>query len=152
VEWARRYRLRLTPGAERLIKVARRAGLHTLLATGGFGVLARRLQERLRIDTVAANELAISRGRLTGTVSGPASDPSRIVDGQGKARALQQVCASLGCTADRAIVIGDGANDLPMLQLAGLSVAFHAKLKVRGPAMQRLDHCGLDGVLSWFGS
>jgi phosphoserine phosphatase len=152
VQWARRHRLRLTPGAGRLIKVARHAGLHILLATGGFGIMARRLQERLLIDTVAANELGMSRGRLTGTVSGPAGDPASIVDAQGKARALQQVCARLGCTTREAIAIGDGANDLPMLQLAGLSVAFHAKPRVRSLAMQRLDHCGLDGVLTWFGS
>lgn len=150
VQWARRYRLRLSPGAARLVRVARHSGLHTMLVTGGFGVMARRLQERLRIDTIAANELGISRGRLTGTVSGPAGDPTTIVDAQGKALALQQVCARLGCSTAHAIAIGDGANDLPMLQLAGLSVAFHAKPKVRGLAMQRLDYCGLDGVLPWF--
>lgn len=151
VAWVGQHRLRLSPGAARLVAVAHRAGLHTLLVTGGFGILARRLQRRLRIGSVAANELGLRAGRLTGTVSGPPGDPATIIDAAGKARALAQACERLGCSPARAIAIGDGANDVPMLQLAGLSVAWHAKPVARAAAGQRLDHCGLDGVLAWFG-
>jgi phosphoserine phosphatase len=132
--------------------VAHRAGLQTLLVTGGFGVLARRLQRRLRIGSVVANELGMRGGRLTGSVSGPFWDVSTIVDADGKARALLQACERLGCGAGRAIAIGDGANDAPMLRHAGLSVAWRAKPVARAAARLCLDHSGLDGVLSWFGA
>jgi phosphoserine phosphatase len=143
-------RLRLSPGAERLIGAARRAGLRTLLATGGFGFFARILQRRLGIDVVCANELDLRDGRLTGVVQGPEPNPERLVDAQGKAAALQRACDDIGCTARQAIALGDGANDLPMLALAGVGVAYHAKPKVQESTQYRLNYCGLDGVLEWF--
>jgi phosphoserine phosphatase len=140
----------LSPGAERLLGVARQAGLRTLLVTGGFGFFARILQKRLRIDTVCANEVELADGRLTGAVRGPAASPDQLVDASAKAAALQRACDQIGCSTQQAIAIGDGANDLPMLALAGVGVAYHAKPKVRGAAAYTLDYCGLDGVLEWF--
>jgi phosphoserine phosphatase len=141
-------RLRLSPGAERLVAECRKAGLRTLLVTGGFELFASRLQQRLGLDFVRANHLVVEGGRLTGEVTGPAG--AEIVDGDGKAQALREACASLGCATERAIAIGDGANDLKMLHLAGLSVAYRAKPVVQQQASQALDHSPLDGVLEWF--
>jgi phosphoserine phosphatase len=143
-------RMRLTPGAERLLGTARRAGLATLLVTGGFGFFARILQRQLGIDTVQANELQIEGGKLTGIVHGPDANPDRLIDAQGKAEALAQACAAAGCSTRQAIALGDGANDVPMLKLAGIGVAYHAKPPVRESAAYRLDYSGLDGVLEWF--
>jgi phosphoserine phosphatase len=143
-------RMQLSPGAERLIGAVQRAGLRTLLVTGGFGYFARILQRRLGVDEVCANELEVRDGRLTGTVWGPEPDRDRVVDAQGKVAALQRVCDDIGCTARQAIAIGDGANDLPMLKLAGVGVAYHAKPKVQEGTDYRLNYCGLDGVLEWF--
>jgi len=148
--WVAEHRLQPSPGAERLLQSAHRAGLHTLLVTGGFGFFARQVQQRLGIDSVQANELQVQDGRLTGLVTGPSATPQTLVDAQGKAAALRQACARLGCGTDRAIAIGDGANDLPMLELAGLPVAFRAKPQVRQRIAYRLDYSGLDGVLRWF--
>jgi len=141
-------KLRLNDGAERLVRECRRAGLKVLLATGGFTVFAKRLQQRLDLDFVRANELEIVDGRLTGKISGPAAGP--IIDAAGKAEALRTACAEIGCAMGQAIAIGDGANDLKMLQLAGISVAYRAKPIVREQATHALDHVGLDGVLNWF--
>jgi phosphoserine phosphatase len=143
-------RLALSPGAERLLATARGAGLRTLLVTGGFTYFARIVQRRLDIDRVCANEVQVRDGRLTGVVHGPDGGSERLVDAQGKASALQQACAEFGCSGAQAIAIGDGANDLPMLALAGLSVAYHAKPRVRAAAACALDYSGLDGVLEWF--
>jgi len=90
-------RLRITPGAERLLQTARQAGLRTLLVTGGFAYFARILQQKLGIDVVRANELQVRDGRLTGVVLGPAGRPGGLVDAQGKAAALRQACAESGC-------------------------------------------------------
>jgi len=155
LEQVARERMLLSPGAERLLDAARKAGLRTLLVTGGFTFFAQILRSRLRIDTVCANELQIRDGRLTGEVHAPADDsrePRSLVDAQGKARALQRACSDAGCAAAQAIAIGDGANDLPMLKLAGIGVAYHAKPRVRSGAAYRLDYSGLDGVLEWFGA
>ncbi len=141
-------KLRVNPGAERLLKTAQKAGLKTLLVSGGFTFFTERLQSRLGIDHTQSNVLDIVDGKLTGRVAGP--DGSDIVDADGKARAMREVCAQLGCATARAIAIGDGANDLKMLQLAGLSVAYRAKPVVRKQATYALQHAGLDGVLNWF--
>ena len=143
-------RLQLSPGAQRLLLAARQTGLRSLLVTGGFDYFANILQRRLGIDNVSANAVEIRDGRLAGTVHGPAATPDELVDAQGKANALKRACAEAGCTTAQAIAIGDGANDLPMLQLAGIGVAYHAKPLVRESAAYWLDYSGLDGVLEWF--
>lgn len=141
-------KLRLSPGAERLVSACRDAGLHVMLATSGFDFFARRLQARLGLDSICCNRLVIADGRLTGAVVGPKG--AAIVDAEGKAQALRSVCAALGCPTARSIAIGDGANDLRMLGLAGLSVAYRAKPIVLKQAAQALNFTPLDGVLEWF--
>jgi phosphoserine phosphatase len=145
-------RMRLSPGAERLLQTARTAGLRSLLVTGGFDYFADILRRRLGIDSVSANAVEIRNGRLTGVVRGPGGSPDRLIDAQGKANALERVCAEANCPTSQAIAIGDGANDLPMLQLAGIGVAYRAKPLVRLSAAYALDYSGLDGVLEWFTS
>lgn len=141
-------RLHLSPGAEELLRACRAAGLKTLLVTGGFTFFTEPLRQRLGFDFTRANELEVVDGRLTGRVTGPGG--GEIVDADGKAQAVRDACATLGCGTDRAIVIGDGANDLKMLALAGLSVAYRAKPVVARQAMQALNHSPLSGVLEWF--
>jgi phosphoserine phosphatase len=143
-------RLRLNPGAEELLSGCRAAGLQTLLVTGGFDVFAEALRRRLAIDFVRANELEIVGGRLTGRVTGPGG--GEIIDADGKAQAVREACAQVGCATERSIVIGDGANDLKMLRLAGLSVAYRAKPIVAARANQALNYSPLSGVLEWFAS
>jgi len=135
-------RLRLTPGAETLLAAARRAGLKTLLVSGGFTFFTSRLAQRLQLDFTLANELEIQDGRLTGRIRGG------IVDADAKAARVQSACAELGVPTTDAIVIGDGANDLKMMSLAGLSVAFRAKPVVQQQAHAALNISGLDGVLN----
>jgi phosphoserine phosphatase len=141
-------RLRLNPGAEALVAACRKAGLATLLVTGGFTFFTEKMQQRLGLDHVRANAIGVADGRLTGTVSGPGG--GTIIDAEGKAQAVRDICVLLGCATDRAIAIGDGANDLKMMALAGLSVAYRAKPVVREKATQALNHAPLDGVLNWF--
>ncbi|MFZ5538502.1 MAG: phosphoserine phosphatase SerB [Pseudomonadota bacterium] len=141
-------RLELNPGAESLIAACRAAGLKTLLVTGGFTFFTDRLQRRLGFDYTRSNEIEIADGKLTGRVTGPGG--GEIVDAEGKAQALRAACADLGCATDRAIAIGDGANDLKMLKLAGISVAYRAKPVVRQQATYSLNYTALDGVLNWF--
>ncbi len=141
-------RLRLNDGAAELVAACKRAGLVTLLVTGGFTFFTDVMRVRLGFDHVQANELGINADRLTGQVTGPAGGP--ILDAEGKAQAVRDVCAQLGCATDRAIAIGDGANDLKMMKIAGLSVAYRAKPVVRAQATQALNHASLDGVLNWF--
>jgi phosphoserine phosphatase len=141
-------KLRLNPGAEALVASCRAAGLKTLLVTGGFTFFTEKMRERLGFDYVRANEIGVADGRFTGTVTGPGG--GAIVDAEGKAQAVRDACAELGCATDRAIVIGDGANDLKMMALAGLSVAYRAKPVAREKATQALNHAPLDGVLNWF--
>ncbi|HUL63937.1 MAG TPA: phosphoserine phosphatase SerB [Burkholderiaceae bacterium] len=141
-------KLQLAPGAERLIATCRAAGLHVLLATSGLDFFALRLKARLELDSIWCNRLAIADGRLTGEVVGP--EGADIVDAEGKASALRAACTALGCPTARAIAIGDGANDLKMLGLAGISVAYRAKPIVQKQAAQALNYTPLDGVLEWF--
>jgi phosphoserine phosphatase len=142
--------VRLSPGAERLIGAVRAAGLRTLLVSGGFTFFTERLQASLQLDDSVANELEIVDGRLTGAVAGPGRFGGTIVDSAGKARALAQACAAIGCAPSAAIAIGDGANDLDMLRAAGLSVAYRAKPRVQQEAAQRINYGGLETVLEWF--
>jgi phosphoserine phosphatase len=141
-------RLRLNPGAEDLIRTCRAAGLKTLLVTGGFTFFTDRMKQRLGFDFTRSNELEVVDGRLTGCVTGPGG--GEIIDAEGKAQAVRDACAQIGCPTDRSIVIGDGANDLKMLRLAGLSVAYRAKPVVAQQAAQSLNFSPLDGVLAWF--
>jgi phosphoserine phosphatase len=141
-------KLRLSPGAEGLVTTCQGAGLHILLATGGFDFFASRLQARLKLDSIWCNRLDFADGKLTGDVIGP--EGADIVDAEGKAQALRAACAALGCPTAQAIAIGDGANDLRMLGLAGLSVAYRAAPIVQKHTAQALDFTSLDGVLEWF--
>ena len=136
-------RLKLSPGAEVLLSAARRAGLATLLVSGGFTFFAARLQRRLGFDQARANVLEIEGDRLTGRVVGG------IIDASGKACAVDDLLAERGASKARSIVIGDGANDLAMMAGAGLSIAFHAKPIVRAATSQAIDFGGLDVLLDW---
>ncbi len=137
-------RLRLSPGAETMLDGMRRAGIKSMLVSGGFHFFTERLKQRLGLDFTLANELEIANGMLTGHVVGG------IVDAEAKAAELRRVRAGLGLNADQVIAIGDGANDLPMLREAGVSIAYHAKPVVRAEAQHALNHCGLDAVLNLF--
>ena len=134
-------RLKLNPGATELVAAARSAGLHALLVSGGFTFFADRVRERLGMHEAHANTLEIEGGLLTGRVLGD------IVDGEAKKQHLLALCKRLGCDPRQSIAVGDGANDLPMMGAAGLSVAFHAKPKVREQAMVAINEGGLDRLL-----
>jgi phosphoserine phosphatase len=135
-------RLKLSPGAETMLAAVQKAGLKTLLVSGGFTFFTERLKERLGLDYTHANALEIVDGKLTGKVLGG------IVDAEEKQRTVERVCAELGISPSEAIVMGDGANDLKMMGIAGLSVAFRAKPVVRSQADVALNFVGLDGLLN----
>ena len=135
-------RLALSPGAETMLAAVKAAGLKTLLVSGGFSFFTERLQQRLGLDFIHANVLEIVDGKLTGRVVGG------IVDAEEKRRTVERVCAQMGVTPARAIVMGDGANDLAMMGVAGFSVAFRAKPVVRALADVALNVTGLDGLLA----
>jgi phosphoserine phosphatase len=137
-------RLRLSDGVETLMPALRRAGLRTLLVSGGFTFFTQRLRERLSIDFAQANTLEVVDGRLTGRLQG------EIVNADVKRRIVEQTCRQLGCSPAQALVVGDGANDLKMMSIAGLSVAFRAKPVVRSETTHAVDHCGLDSILNYF--
>jgi len=137
-------RLRLSPGAESLLAAVHRAGLKTLLVSGGFSFFTDRLKARLGLDYSTSNAIEVEGGRLTGRVIGD------IVDAAGKAAALRTRRDELGIARDAVIAIGDGANDLAMLAEAGVSIAYRAKAVTRSRADYALDYCGLDGVLNLF--
>ena len=145
IERVYQERLHLSPGAEILLAAAKAAGLKTLLVSGGFTHFTERLKERLGFDYAFANQFDIANQRLTGRVLGP------IVDGAFKARAVQQCCQDIGCPPSQAIAIGDGANDLGMMAVAGLSVGYHAKPVVREKATWSVRKGGLEVVVGWFG-
>ena len=146
IERVYQERLHLSPGAEILLAAAKAVGLKTMLVSGGFTHFTERLKERLGFDYAFANQFDIANQRLTGRVLGP------IVDGAFKARAVQQCCQDIGCPPSQAIAIGDGANDLGMMAVAGLSVGYHAKPVVREKATWSVRKGGLDVVVGWFGS
>ena len=135
-------RLQVSMGGEQMLAAVRAAGLKTLLVSGGFTFFTERLQKRLGLDFVHANELEIVDGKLTGRVVGG------IVDAEEKKRTVERVCAQLGATPKQAIVMGDGANDLKMMKISGLSVAFRAKPVVYQQADVALNFSGLDGLLN----
>jgi phosphoserine phosphatase len=135
-------RLRISPGGEAMLQAVQAAGLKTLLVSGGFTFFTERLKTRLGLDYVHANVLEAEGGVLTGRVVGG------IVDAEEKMRTVQRVCAELGIDPAQAIVMGDGANDLKMMGIAGLSLAFRAKPVVRAQADVALNFSGLDGILA----
>jgi phosphoserine phosphatase len=134
-------RLKLSLGAERMLGAVQASGLKTLVVSGGFTFFTERLKQRLGLDYAHANELEIVDGKLTGKVVGG------IVDAEEKMRTVQRVCAEMGISTEEAIVMGDGANDLKMMGIAGMSVAFRAKPVVREQADVALNFVGLDGIL-----
>ena len=138
-------RLLLNPGAERLMRGLKTAGIHTVLVSGGFTYFTDRLKARLGFDEAYANELEVRDGLLTGRVAGP------VIDGAAKAAHLRNTRDRLGLRTDQVIAAGDGANDIPMLSEAGFSVAYRAKPVLRKIADCRLDHTGLDAILNVFG-
>ena len=137
--------LRLTEGAENLIVQLRRLGYKTAILSGGFTYFAERLQQRLGIDYVYANHLPTKDGLVTGEVELP------IVDDQRKADLLREIAQREGISLEQTIAVGDGANDLPMLSIAGLGVAFRAKPLVKQSAKQAISNLGLDGILYLLG-
>jgi phosphoserine phosphatase len=140
------HRLQLNPGVETFLAALREAGLKTLLVSGGFTFFSDRVAQRLAIDYTRANMLEIVDGVLTGgLVAQPWGD---ICDGAEKRRMLLQTCAQLGIPPEQAIAVGDGANDLPMMREAGLSIAYHAKPAVREQAMLAIDEGGMDDALA----
>ena len=143
-------RMQLNPGAAELVAACQQAGMKTLLVSGGFTFFANRVQQLLGLDAVHANELEIDPAsqQLTGRmVNQPWGD---ICDGEEKRRKLLKTCLEMGISPTQAIAVGDGANDLPMMGAAGLSVAFHAKPAVRAQAMVAINEGGLDRLLEIF--
>ncbi|MNE55615.1 Phosphoserine phosphatase [compost metagenome] len=137
--------LRLTEGAETLFSELHRLGYKTAILSGGFSYFARQLQAKLGIDYVFANELQIVDGLVTGVAVEP------IVDAQRKADLLRELAEQQGLRLEQTIAVGDGANDLPMLAIAGLGVAFRAKPLVKQSAKQAISTLGLDGILYLLG-
>jgi phosphoserine phosphatase len=137
--------LRLTEGAERLITTLKKMGYKTAILSGGFNYFASNLQQRLGIDYMYANELEIRDGKVTGDVVG------QVVDGQRKAALLREIAARENISLEQVIAVGDGANDLPMLSIAGLGIAFRAKPIVKQSAKQSISTLGLDGILYLLG-
>ena len=142
-------RLRLNPGAAELVTACKAAGLKVLLVSGGFTFFTDRIRDQLGIDFTRSNVLEIESGPNCGQLTGRMVDQpwGDICDGEEKRKMLLETCAHLGIAPAQAIAMGDGANDLPMMGEAGLSVAFHAKPKVREQAMVAINSGGLDRLL-----
>ena len=141
-------RLQLNPGAENLVKACQAAGMKVLLVSGGFTFFTDHVKNRLNINWTRSNVLEMVNGELTGRMVD--QDWGDICDGEEKRKMLLQTCQQMGITASQAIAMGDGANDLPMMGVAGLSVAYHAKPKVREQAMVAIEDGGLDRLLEVF--
>lgn len=142
-------RLRINPGAAELIRACKAAGLKVLLVSGGFTFFAHRVRDTLGIDFVRANVLEVASGPNCGELTGRMVDQAwgDICDGAEKRRTLLEVASLLGIEPHECIAMGDGANDLPMMGVAGLSVAYHAKPAVREQAMVAIETGGLDRLL-----
>ncbi|WP_396434858.1 phosphoserine phosphatase SerB [Limnohabitans sp.] len=138
-------RLKINPGAAKLIAACQKVGMKVLLVSGGFSFFADRVKARLNIDMARSNQLEIANGELTGGLV--MQSWGDICDGAEKRRTLLEVASLLGIEAHECIAMGDGANDLPMMGAAGLSVAYHAKPKVREQAMVAIHSGGLDRLL-----
>ncbi len=137
--------LPITEGADHLISTLRRLGYKTAILSGGFNYFGRHLQQKLGIDYVYANELDIVDGKVTGKVVG------QVVNGERKAELLRELAERENISLDQVIAVGDGANDLPMLSIAGLGIAFRAKPLVKASAKQAISTLGLDGILYLIG-
>ena len=138
-------KLRLNPGVQSFVSACQAAGLKTLLVSGGFTFFSERIRHQLGLDFARANSLGIANGRLTGTLfDRPWGD---ICDGAEKRRVVLEVCELMGIDTAQAIAVGDGANDLPMMGAAGLSIAFHGKPAVREQAMISIETGGMDRAL-----
>ncbi len=137
--------LPITEGLERMMTILKRVGYKTAILSGGFTYFGNYLRQRFGFDYVYANELEIENGKLTGNYLG------QIVDGARKAELLRLLCQFENIDIAQSIAVGDGANDLPMLNLAGLGIAFHAKPKVAATAKQSISTIGLDGILYFVG-
>ena len=137
-------RLALSPGAERMLASFRKVGAKTLLVSGGFTFFTERLKERLGLDYTVSNTLEVVDGKLTGRIEGP------IVDASVKADRVRKLRAEHVSGNGLTVAIGDGANDLPMLGVADISVAYHAKPLVRAACTYAIDYCGLDAVVNLF--
>jgi phosphoserine phosphatase len=137
-------RVRLSPGAEIMLQRMKFAGLRTMVISGGFTFFTDRIKTKLNLDYAAANTLEIADGKLTGKVMG------EIIGASGKAEVLKSVREKLGLRREQVIAIGDGANDLKMMEEAGVSIAYHAKPIVQEKATYAINHVGLDGVANLF--
>lgn len=132
-------------GLEHMMTVLKRVGYKTAILSGGFTYFGKELQRRFGFDYVYANELEIEDGKLTGRFVG------EVVDGRRKAELLRLLCQFENINLEQSVAVGDGANDLPMLNLAGLGIAYHAKPKVKANARQSISTTGLDGILYFLG-
>jgi phosphoserine phosphatase len=137
-------RVELSPGAETLVRRMKASGLQLLLVSGGFSFFTDRLAARLGIAHVHSNRLEVNRGKLTGHLVGP------VINAVAKRVALEHAAARIGCPLARTIAVGDGANDLQMMSVAGLSVAYRAKPLVRNETTHAINHGGLDSLLGLF--
>ena len=137
--------LPITEGLERLMTILKRVGYKTAILSGGFTYFGNYLKQRFGFDYVYANELEVENGKLTGRYVG------EVVDGRRKAELLRLLCQFENIDIAQSVAVGDGANDLPMLNLAGLGIAFHAKPKVKATAEQSISTIGLDGILYFLG-
>ncbi len=139
-------RLRLNPGVESFVQACQAAGLKTLLVSGGFTYFSDRVRQRLKLDFARANTLDVQDGRLSGLL---VQRPwGTIVDGAEKRRVLLEVAELMGISPAQVIAVGDGANDLPMMNVAGLSIAYHPKPAVREQAMLTIAEGGMDRALT----
>jgi phosphoserine phosphatase len=137
-------RLKLSPGAERMLERLRSVGIKTLLVSSGFTFFTERLKQRLSLDYTLSNTLEMKDGKLTGRVAGP------IVDARTKAEKVRELREALRLKSGQVIAIGDGANDLAMMAEAVVSIAYHAKPVVRGKATYCFDYVGLEGLLNLY--
>ena len=137
--------LPITEGVDRMMTILKRVGYKTAILSGGFTYFGNYLKRRFGFDYVYANELEVEDGKLTGRYLG------EVVDGKRKAELLRLLCQFENIDIQQSVAVGDGANDLPMLSIAGLGIAFHAKPKVRATASQSISTVGLDGILYFLG-
>ncbi len=143
-----KFHIKPNPGAESLVSALKKAGIPMLLVSGGFSCVTNVVKERYGFTHVISNELEIKDGKLTGRVTGPFGTP--IIDGRGKISYVSAYALQHGIELNELITMGDGSNDIPMLEAAGLSIAWHAKPAVRPHAKYAFDFAPLSGLLALF--